>query len=792
MITYGDFPLIVPDERMVLLNFQDAFQPMLNLREFGKNPVATMSVSRLSTNSPGCVGPPRPNYPGIPEIGINQLYWPTGASRWSFGHFIAHDDEKKAIVKAAHTDPTSPKALTLKMGEDKGAFIKPEMFLLPPRPLTVKTSGNAGWLLTLVDVRYFWQLKEVGDLLPTETTTWDALFDLLLAAVDETSVTKDTVDADYLNPDKTQFTRFCDNPAILLDAATHSVGQRLVRRIDGQVTLMNFTTADALATDNLDSPEDSWTRIAGDSFDDEIGDLPRTVKVCFPKIADHVPDCDCAVFAISKDPADLALDFPLFNTTVSDATKVFHSACYAELTAGGSPSNLSKLTPLAEQIATDYYKQFERRFDYTFNGIKLWDPTSYDDHTLYSFGRQRPDKSYDVTTRVQSVPLNFGIDDQLSQDTDIRVIDRFYQNGKADADIASGGSGLISIFTGTAGSETDSTLNVTAFDWLGAGAQSGERVKLWFDCDINAWYFLPQSALSSIDLCCDLCEYFKMDASSGDIIDATKNKHNGVDQGAIGTASGLIVGSRVFGASSSDYALWAHQDCMSIQKGGTIAGWMKTSTLPTVLTTLFGKKPGGVTTNNGEWALFYGPPSGVAPAICAQFTHPTASNPTECVLESTAGVDLDDGSFHFIALVVKKLTATTSEIFIRIDNFKSTPVTITFVPPAPTQQLSAGALSDGTSLYVGELDEWGLWDRELSTAELDFLFNNGSGRSFPFGDLCCDAKTHTDPRSVDRYSVNEVAEGETVAIGPRRQMTVHGGIIIDGSLQVDGSLVLEA
>ena len=62
--------------------------------------------------------------------------------------------------------------------------------------------------------------------------------------------------------------------------------------------------------------------------------------------------------------------------------------------------------------------------------------------------------------------------------------------GKLDGALSVGGSATVSVWAGAGGSESDSTMNVTAFDWLmkagAAAVASGKKVKLeWVN---GQWY----------------------------------------------------------------------------------------------------------------------------------------------------------------------------------------------------------------------------------------------------------------------------------------------------------------
>ena len=66
--------------------------------------------------------------------------------------------------------------------------------------------------------------------------------------------------------------------------------------------------------------------------------------------------------------------------------------------------------------------------------------------------------------------------------------------GVADADIAPDGSGTVSVWKVSSGTPADSTLNVTAYDWLGGGIASGAAVYLLQHPQSRRWYALTQHA----------------------------------------------------------------------------------------------------------------------------------------------------------------------------------------------------------------------------------------------------------------------------------------------------------
>ncbi|TXG77192.1 LamG domain-containing protein [Candidatus Dojkabacteria bacterium] len=82
--------------------------------------------------------------------------------------------------------------------------------------------------------------------------------------------------------------------------------------------------------------------------------------------------------------------------------------------------------------------------------------------------------------------------------------------------------------------------------------------------------------------------------------------------------------------------------------------------------------------------------------------------------------------YHF---VVTK-TGTTFELF---TNTVSQGTTTQGTSGAALNQISIGGDIDGsTSLLTGVIDEFGVWDRALSSAEISELYNGGSGNQYPF------------------------------------------------------------
>jgi hypothetical protein len=186
MITLGGHPLLMPDSDGELLRWQEAFQNAQQYDLFAE-PAALKSGrtgSRRESNTTA-VGLPVANYPDPPPARINQLYWPTGATRWARGYFLATAAATTAIITKSFDYTT---ALDLKIANsDTATGVTIKVFLLPPRPVTFATTlpsttnQNQLWLIPVVDERYFWN-HNYGtlDLNTDPATTWQELFDDLM------------------------------------------------------------------------------------------------------------------------------------------------------------------------------------------------------------------------------------------------------------------------------------------------------------------------------------------------------------------------------------------------------------------------------------------------------------------------------------------------------------------------------------------------------------------------------------------------------------------------------------
>lgn len=203
-------------------------------------------------------------------VRINRLSWPTTASRFAQAHFVVNDDMLTAIRRQAIYNGTL-RALPLVMSH-LGQQISTQMWMLPARPLgqPILPPGNQGglWLLTLVDDRYWWWdvplFISFGG--PGVHITWGMLYAQVGRAVG-TTIVVDTIPTAYGSPTSDYAVQYRPVPPYL-DTVAFSVGQKIVRGLDGTVKAQNAATAIA----NAAAQADQYIRYVGGRLSLKPGD----------------------------------------------------------------------------------------------------------------------------------------------------------------------------------------------------------------------------------------------------------------------------------------------------------------------------------------------------------------------------------------------------------------------------------------------------------------------------------------------------------------------------------------
>ncbi len=282
-----------------------------------------------------------------PRIGA--LNWRTGASRWATCHLVASDTQLAAIRTALGSPATSG----LLEFSDGTNTISAQMWLLAARPIHQRGDDEL-YLLTLVDDRWYWW-QEGNQAVAEDPATWAELLAALFTSVGE-APTIPTVPSAYLTPTGIRWNVGYKPIPILLDAAAASVGFRIIRQLDGTVTVQTAaaaTTADDSAWTTYATQVLSGGRLAPE---DLIRGIPEKVTTVF---------WGDPPFGVTKTLASLSLAAYSGLTAPTDTTSQVVADVGSGLTSSG------QMTAYAVQAATDYYDWALSRSDYTLRGF--WD-----------------------------------------------------------------------------------------------------------------------------------------------------------------------------------------------------------------------------------------------------------------------------------------------------------------------------------------------------------------------------------------------------------------------------------
>lgn len=326
-------------------------------------------------------------------VSPHTLYWPTGATRWAIGYFLATDQDLAQIRPQVYGQAGGMyQAQPLVMGDGTNA-ITASLFMLPSRPLSYAPGGNQLYLLTLVDLRYYWYELAGVVSVTAGTTTWAQLYQSLGTILGVT-INADPVNANYLTPDGSFTTNYEDAP-VLLDACAWSCGQRVVLGLDGTVHAYNVTTSQTSVANQLAlgypvkaggvfALTPGSFASAGGQTSDLAPILPAGITVTYPKAVDNHLQTPPAQDAYTATLAGLNLaDFA--GVSPHGGSRVYHDTAVANYHAG-SPTNATQLQNLTNQIATDAYRYAASRLDVVFNGVVPWTPEGLSDSIEWYHG----------------------------------------------------------------------------------------------------------------------------------------------------------------------------------------------------------------------------------------------------------------------------------------------------------------------------------------------------------------------------------------------------------------------
>ena len=345
-------------------------------------------------------------------VRINSLWWPTQAKRFAVANLLVSEARLQQIssvvyagggyqtatleIKQTQRLPGGDLAFPADVQVGSTTLHSTQMWGLCQRCLARCSSsstprGQPLWLLTLADDRYWWWYRDSGTIaVDGKTTTWYDLYESIADAL-KVTITQDDVPDAYLKP-PAAFPSYYEPSPLLLDWVAFSVGQRVVRQLDGTVLARNPVNS------ALDQGNDLLLQanVQGGGnfrFDPSVSPndlptiLPAVVRVVFPSTTGAAP------FVVDTTLASLLLP------DLSGAVTNDNLATFSNMNASDGTNDAS-LTTLAQQFATDWYRFQVSTLDIKFNGIIPWVPEAMDNYVEWHHG---PDGEW---TRVMRGPMN--------------------------------------------------------------------------------------------------------------------------------------------------------------------------------------------------------------------------------------------------------------------------------------------------------------------------------------------------------------------------------------------------
>lgn len=211
--------------------------------------------------------------------------------------------------------------------------------------------------------------------------------------------------------------------------------------------------------------------------------------------------------------------------------------------------------------------------------------------------------------------------------------------------------------------------------------------------------------------------YWRLDETSGTRNDVSANAQHLTDNNTVTSAAGIKTNAASFASASSEYLSRADEAALSINGSSfSFSLWVKATTFP--LNAFFlNKSDGG--SSSGEYYLLYLTSN-------QKFQFSIQNGATTTPVYSTTTVTT--GTWYHIIVMWDSSNSTSTII---LNNGTASTAVTAVSPPDSTQAFQMGAKTAPTARYWdGLIDEVGFWKRTLTAAEITYLYNSGSGRTY--------------------------------------------------------------
>lgn len=245
--------------------------------------------------------------------------------------------------------------------------------------------------------------------------------------------------------------------------------------------------------------------------------------------------------------------------------------------------------------------------------------------------------------------------------------------------------------------------------------------------------------------------------SSGNAADSigamTETNNGSVTYGAglLGNCA-LLTGSNQYFNNTAD-PFWTS----ATPSAYTINVWVQASSLPAFNTDNFILNTDG-TTNPGSVRIFYRDEAGTPKYGFRSFDNTGSGTPTSVIVAGTMTLN----TWYMWTMT---WSGTQIEGFINASSIGTAAIS-TFGRNDPVPNFARIAGQGSADAFVGKMDEFGVWTRALSGAEITSLYNGGNGFAYPY------VSGPTNVKTVDGVAIASVKTMNGVAIGSIK--TING------------------
>jgi len=237
--------------------------------------------------------------------------------------------------------------------------------------------------------------------------------------------------------------------------------------------------------------------------------------------------------------------------------------------------------------------------------------------------------------------------------------------------------------------------------------------KLFLFLFLGIFLFGVLPSVSAFDWSEGLPAYYKLDETSGDVVDATGNGNNGTNYGATRGVTGKI--NNAFDFNGTDYVDFGDISWIDSTKDLTISIWINLSEIKTSSEYILGKTGG----SGADDLVFY---LKLISGNKLDFSIRSVNDVNSQIITDDA---IPTDGFHLINLVADN---TNLSIYIDGEISKSGARSDYdyFNPSSTILALGRWGSYDG-GYFNGTIDEFGIWNRSLSSAEISELYNSSYG-----------------------------------------------------------------